>query len=313
MPKVSVIIPVYGVEHYIERCARSLFEQTLKDIEFLFIDDCTPDASISIIQRVLEEYPSRKGQVRILKMEKNSGQAIVRNRGIKEATGEYTIHCDGDDYVSFEMYEQMYDKAKQESADIVICDITLTNGKQSCQKRSCFTTNKEFLIRDLCAMRTNWSLCNKLIRSELLHSGITLPHNNMGEDMAIVFQVALRANRFSYIPIGYYYYFSNPVSITRVKNDVSIWNRFLQVYSNSMVVLDVLKNNGLLDKYKWPLCVLKLNVKRQAYAVLDKKDYADRWKVVFHDLNYRIWFCRYISLRDKAKYLVSIIRARAWS
>ena len=86
MPKVSIIIPVYGVEKYIERCARSLFEQTLDDIEYLFIDDSTPDRSIDILKRVLENYSHRKSQVNIHRREQNSGQAIVRNWGMQNAT-----------------------------------------------------------------------------------------------------------------------------------------------------------------------------------------------------------------------------------
>ena len=72
MPKVSVIVPVYNVAEYIERCARSLFEQTLDDMELIFIDDCTPDNSVEIIKRVLDEYPQRKQQTRIFKMPTNS-------------------------------------------------------------------------------------------------------------------------------------------------------------------------------------------------------------------------------------------------
>ena len=94
MPKVSVIIPIYGVEKYIERCVRSLFEQTLDDIEYLFIDDCSPDGSVRIIMRILDEYPNRKEQVIIHRMEQNSGQAKVREWGMKNATGDYVIHCD---------------------------------------------------------------------------------------------------------------------------------------------------------------------------------------------------------------------------
>ena len=73
MPKVSVIVPIYRREKYIERCVRSLLEQTLGDIEYLFIDDCTPDKSIEILKSVLEEYPLRKKQVVVHAMEKNSG------------------------------------------------------------------------------------------------------------------------------------------------------------------------------------------------------------------------------------------------
>ena len=75
MPKVSVIIPVYGVEKYISRCARSLFEQTLDDIEYIFVDDCTKDNSIGVLQEVLEQYPQRREQTRIVKLLVNSGQA----------------------------------------------------------------------------------------------------------------------------------------------------------------------------------------------------------------------------------------------
>ena len=127
MPKVSIIVPVYGVEKYIERCARSLFEQTLDDIEYLFIDDCTPDKSIEILKNVLKDYPQRKDQVIIHRMEKNSGQAAVRKWGMIKATGDYTIHCDSDDWVDVTMYEKMYNKAIEEKSDLVICDFYRSN------------------------------------------------------------------------------------------------------------------------------------------------------------------------------------------
>ena len=128
MPKVSVIIPVYRTEKYIERCVRSLFNQTLDEIEYLFIDDCSPDNSIKILNNVLEDYPHRKEQVIIHRMSRNSGQAIVRNWGMQNATGEYVIHCDSDDWGDADMYRAMYDKAVEEHSDVVICDYAITNG-----------------------------------------------------------------------------------------------------------------------------------------------------------------------------------------
>ena len=94
MPKVSVIIPVYGVEKYIERCARSLFEQTLNDIEFIFVNDYTPDNSIDILKNTLSKYPNRKYQVRIINQPRNMGAAQARKNGILAATGEFVIQCD---------------------------------------------------------------------------------------------------------------------------------------------------------------------------------------------------------------------------
>ena len=166
MPKVSVIVPVYGVEKYIERCARSLFEQTLDDIEYLFIDDCTTDRSIEILQQVLEEYPQRKPQVTIHRMEQNSGQAAVRKWGMQNATGEYVIHCDSDDWVDTDMYRAMYEKAKEEDADVVLCGFVRSDGERilSKQDNAFFECkgNKKQLIQSLLIGKDLSSLWNKL-------------------------------------------------------------------------------------------------------------------------------------------------------
>ena len=76
-PAVTVVVPIYNVERYIEKCARSLFEQSLANLEILFVNDCTPDNSIDIILKVLADYPQRKEQTRIIKMSSNSGLAAV--------------------------------------------------------------------------------------------------------------------------------------------------------------------------------------------------------------------------------------------
>ncbi|MBO5667722.1 MAG: glycosyltransferase family 2 protein, partial [Lentisphaeria bacterium] len=88
--KVSVCIPVYGVEKYIERCARSLFEQTMRDgIEFIFVNDCTPDKSIEILEQILSEYPHRQEQTKIIHHKQNGGLVAARNTGLAHASGEY--------------------------------------------------------------------------------------------------------------------------------------------------------------------------------------------------------------------------------
>ena len=148
--KVSVIIPVYGVEQYIERCARSLFEQTLEEIEYLFVDDCSPDKSIEVLKRVLEDYPMRKSQVTIHRMAQNSGQAKVREWGMRNATGDYLIHCDSDDWVDKDMYRLMYEKAGMEKSDIVVCDYAIADNEQVIRKVfGCSNIDKECFINDL--------------------------------------------------------------------------------------------------------------------------------------------------------------------
>ena len=110
-PKVSVIVPIYNVEQYIEKCVRSLMEQTLVNIEFIFVNDCTPDDSMTVLRRVLKDYPARESQVTILEHKENRGVAAVRKKGMEVAIGEYIIHCDSDDWVEKNMYEKLLEKA----------------------------------------------------------------------------------------------------------------------------------------------------------------------------------------------------------
>lgn len=122
MIDVSVIIPIYGVEKYIEKCARSLFEQTLKEnIEFIFVDDCSPDKSLLILNQIIEKYPKRKHQIRIIKHPKNRGISATRKTGIEASCGKYVIHCDSDDWVEPEIYELLLKEANSSGAEIIRC------------------------------------------------------------------------------------------------------------------------------------------------------------------------------------------------
>lgn len=105
MPKISVIVPIYKVEKYIGRCARSLFEQSLEDMEFIFVDDCSPDNSISIVKTMAEDYPKRKNQIKFLHHKVNRGLTTTRNTGLSVATGDYIAYCDSDDWFDLTMYE----------------------------------------------------------------------------------------------------------------------------------------------------------------------------------------------------------------
>ncbi len=118
-PAVSVIIPVYRAERYMERCARGLFGQTLDDVEYIFVDDCTPDRSFDVLRSVLDEYPRRQSQVRIIRHDTNRGVAEARTSGMKVAAGEYMTHHDPDDHVPADAYASMYRRAVETGADIV--------------------------------------------------------------------------------------------------------------------------------------------------------------------------------------------------
>jgi len=119
MPKVSVIVPVYNVEPYLRRCLDSLVNQTLKDIEIICINDCSPDNSLVI----LEEYAKKDNRVKIIDFEKNKGVSVARNSGMKIAKGEYIGFCDPDDYVDLDFYEKLYELAQNKNADIAKAEV----------------------------------------------------------------------------------------------------------------------------------------------------------------------------------------------
>ena len=127
-PKISVIVPVYNAAQYIERCARSLFGQTLDLVEYIFVDDCSKDdSSIRIIEAVLEEYPHRKDFVTIVRHEHNMGVSAARNSGLARAKSKYVAFCDSDDWMDVAMLQKMYDAAEQKCADVAMCDFYMVS------------------------------------------------------------------------------------------------------------------------------------------------------------------------------------------
>ena len=103
--KVSILVPIYNVEKFFSRCLESLFNQTYQNIEYVFVNDCTPDNSMVVLHNFMEKYPSRAKLVRIIENTNNCGIAIVRNTLIKNATGDYVLFVDSDDWIEEDMVE----------------------------------------------------------------------------------------------------------------------------------------------------------------------------------------------------------------
>ena len=167
MHKISIIVPIYNVEQYIERCARSLFEQTYDDIEYVFVDDCSPDNSLNILYEVLNDYPHRISNVKIIRHIENKGLTAARNSGLEVATGDYIAHCDSDDWVSTNMYEILLKKAIDCDADIVYCDFIAVY-KEKSVKYKCvdLIESKEAFIKSY--MITGWTaIWNMVVRRDL--------------------------------------------------------------------------------------------------------------------------------------------------
>lgn len=209
MSKVSVIVPIYNVSAYIERCARSLFEQTLDDIEYIFINDCTLDNSMVILEKVLNDYPHRKQQTRILKMSTNSRQAAVRRHGIKLASGEFIIHCDADDWVDVDLYEKMYNEATCSNADIVICPIRDEYKNRGINRPvSILPKISRDILKDWYCKPVGMFAWNKLVRRAIYTNYNILPYEgiNMWEDNGLFLRIFYYAQSVSTINDALYHY-----------------------------------------------------------------------------------------------------------
>lgn len=216
IPKVSVIAPVYGVECFIGHAVESMMRQTLDDVEFIFVDDCTPDSSIDIVHDISSRYPARK--VRILRHEVNRGLPAARNTGLEAARGEYIFHWDSDDYAEPDMLEALYAEAQAGNCDYVWCDWFLTFGTNSrVMIQPGATTPREALSIALSG-GMKYNVWNKLVARKLYDvTGIHFPEGrSMGEDMTML-KLLAKANCVGHVAKPLYHYIrTNNGAMTQV-------------------------------------------------------------------------------------------------
>lgn len=207
MCKVSVIIPVYRVEGYIAQCALSLLNQTIHDIEFIFINDASPDDSMTILSDIVRRFPKTDSNVKIISHSYNMGLPSARNTGLKEAKGEYIFHCDSDDFVEPTMLEDLYNHAKENNADIVWCDwyLSLAHSERYMPQPS--LSSPEEAVRAMLCGTMKFNVWNKLVKRELyINNNITFPDGyGMAEDMTMIMLFA-NAQTVSHLPKAYYHY-----------------------------------------------------------------------------------------------------------
>lgn len=213
MPEVSIIVPVYKAEKYLNRCVDSILAQTFTDWELLLIDDGSPDRS----GEICDEYAKKDFRIRVIHKE-NGGVSSARQRGLDEAVGEYTIHVDSDDWVEPNMLEELYKKAKQDDADIVICDYFNNIGTKQTICRQCPSSLEPKQVLIELFQQLHGSCWNKLARRVCYKQyGIEFPRGiNYCEDLFTWVQfLSHKEVKVAYLNKAFYHYFDNPESITR--------------------------------------------------------------------------------------------------
>lgn len=186
VPLVSILVPVYHVETFIERCARSIFEQTYPNLEFIFVDDGCTDSSIAILNRVIDEYPHLKQHINIIRHPQNRGLAAARNTAVAASRGDFVIHVDSDDWIDNNAIELLVKKQQATDADIVFTKGYYKHDKET-QKIYChgWSSDKECLLANILQDKATICMWSKLIKKSLYtDNAITCDeHGSFYEDL----------------------------------------------------------------------------------------------------------------------------------
>lgn len=228
-PLVSISVPVYNVESYLPKCLDSLISQTLKDIEIILVDDGSTDSS----GRICDQYASKDDRIRVIHKE-NGGLASARQAALEVACGEYFCACDADDWVEPNMYDLMYNKAKEINADVVSCDYFANYPNNDEVEHRCLTTlvESQDLFHDTLSGKFPHMIWNKLIRRSVFgdyniywESGI-----NQGEDFLISLKLFQHPLKLSHVPQCLYHYrrvlggasYTNNITFSSFKQSLAI-------------------------------------------------------------------------------------------
>ncbi len=289
MPKVSFLVALYGVATYVEKCVRSLYEQTLDDIEIVLVDDCSPDDSMDIALRTLEEYPERKQQVKVVRHKENTGSHIVRKDGALAATGEYVIIVDGDDTVDVRMAEVLYAKAKETDADIVLCGIMhyRDNSQRCLMPVPIDTLGDSEAMRDATINRRGLpSPCCRMMRRELLTSDkMVWPVGSHAEDVVITSVATFYAKKIAGIEVPLYNYYHHPNSKANNKSEEHLLKRFRAMSQNNELLFGFFEQQGVSEKYQHGIMVSKIRTRNILYPLMNKLKYCRLWRHTYPEVN----------------------------
>ena len=270
MPKISIIVPVYNVEQYIEKCLDSLVNQTLQDIEIIVVNDGSKDKSKEKIKKYMNK-------IKYFEKE-NGGLSSARNYGMEYATGEYIAFLDSDDYVEKNMYEEMYNLAKKENADLIECDFIWEwkNGKKRYDKRRKYKDKREMLKKP---RTVAW---NKLIKRNIIErNNIKFLENLIYEDLDFYYKLMPYIEKISYINKYFVHYTQRKDSISNKQTEKNA--DIFKIINN---IFFYYKEKNIYKKYEKELEYMKRRILlgSSMKRILKIKDRKIRKKLIFETI-----------------------------
>jgi len=238
---ITVIIPCYNIEKYVEKCIESIERQTYKNIEIIAVDDGSKDKTVEILNSLQKKYSN----IKVFKNNKNKGAAYARNFAIKKAKGEYIGFVDSDDYITEDYYEKLMQKAVEEKADIVATDIEVVfegTNQPSILSKAC---NGEATKFNLVNNGLAASPCNKIIKKDLIKKYPFL-EGKINEDVASILPAIINANKVAYVDGIKYFYVQRQNSTQNKEVDI----KRIQMMDAIDVCFERIKDEKNFKKYQ---------------------------------------------------------------
>ena len=274
---VSICVPVYNVEKYIERCAFSLFGQTYDDIEYIFVDDGSKDLSLQKLNETIELFPKRKALVKVLQHACNRGLSAARNTAVNNCKGDFLLHVDSDDYLEKNAVEKLVEKQLETSADIVTGQaVSLNKENLFVLERAQFMNHDDF-VEDMIKPSIHHTIWGRLIRRSLYtENNVEAKEGvNIGEDLQVMSQLAYYSkNNESVWDVIYNYDCTNELSYMN-QFDTKDVKRLVQDTESMEVVRDFFDGKSerfhdLAEKY---LCDYYLKLLRVYGSSCSRDDF----------------------------------------
>lgn len=237
---ISIIIPIYNAENFIEKCLNSITNQTYKNIEIILVNDGSTDSS----REICDNWSNKDKRIKVIH-KKNSGVSETRNIGIDNSTGNYITFVDIDDYIDRNMIEKLYSNIKEEKSDVAICGLIKINENKkiiykSKEKKIIMNNQMEFLEELLKEKYFIGSLWGKLYRREIIGNFRLDKELRIAEDLDFLIRISENIRKVSNIGENLYYYYYNTKSTTKNSN--------YEKYSDELKVIEKNLNNKQLKK-----------------------------------------------------------------
>lgn len=261
---ISVIIPVYNCEKFLYVCLKSVLKQSFTDLEIICIDDCSTDSSLEI----LKYFANRDSRIKILENSENKGACFSRNKGIEQAKGEYLFLLDGDDWITHNALNQLYENAKRNDSDLVFYKIARLNGQEFILNQPAFDLsnnfdkntnfdNLTFTYKEIKnhVLNTSFSPCLKLYKKSFLdkYGDLRFPEGLAYEDVPFHVKTLLRASKISFIPKFFYVYM-----IDNQASKMHDYSKVLHIFKIIDMVENFLYENSFFDEFKFEFYLFKI-------------------------------------------------------